>query len=99
MQILMHFQGVILGFVFIGMIVAPALVAARSGKEELQPDPVEETTAEVKAKPVARRVAAPVRPQETIMPVSKAQAAAKTPAPYYTSTVLPIHGRMGMAGR
>ncbi len=95
MHFVIQFQGMILGVLFLGMIVAPAIVAARSGKEESQPDSGSEDVAETKSRPtVARRIASPVRAQEVIMPISKAQT-----MPHYTSTVLPIHGRMGMAGR
>ncbi|ACO33584.1 hypothetical protein ACP_1460 [Acidobacterium capsulatum ATCC 51196] len=94
MHFVMQFQGMILGVVFLGMIVTPAIVAARSGKEESQPEAIHEDVAEIKAQPARPLRSAAARSQEVIMPISKVQA-----APNYTSTVLPIHGRMGMAGR
>lgn len=94
MHFVMQFQGMILGVVFLGMIVTPAIVAARSGKEESQPETIHEDVAEIKAQPARPLRTAAARSQEVIMPISKAQA-----VPNYTSTVLPIHGRMGMAGR
>src|SRR5579875_445946 len=99
MHFLLQFQGLVLGVVVLAMIAAPALVAARSGKEETQPESAHDEEP-VQPQPVqprsgaTRRVATPVRTQEVIMPISKAQ-----PAPDYSSSVLPIHGRMGMAGR
>jgi hypothetical protein len=92
MHFVMQFQGLILGVVFLGMIVTPAIVAARSGKEESQPETAHEEALEARPARPLRSVAA--RSQDVITPISKAQA-----APHYTSTVLPMHGRMGMAGR
>jgi hypothetical protein len=74
----------ILALTFIGMILTPAIVAAKSGKKEFAPE-MEDAAQEpaFKAAPVKRN----------------AVAAAKSQRYAHDVPTLPLHGTLGLAGR
>jgi hypothetical protein len=73
----------ILALTFLGMILTPAIVAARSGKKEFDPE-TEETAPEVTA-----FAAQPIRRER----------AAKTAPAFHSAPTLPMRRTLGMAGR
>jgi hypothetical protein len=79
----------ILALTFIGMILTPAIVAAKSGKKEFDPemqDAARESTLDAAvfaAAPVTRKVAA----------------AQKAHARCFDAPTLPLRGTLGLAGR
>ncbi|MFT4114140.1 hypothetical protein [Silvibacterium sp.] len=74
---------IILALIFVGMILTPAIVAARSGKKEMEA----ESETPVNEAPQVARVAEknPVRP------------AGVTPIP--AASTLPLHRTLGLSGR
>jgi hypothetical protein len=80
----------LLALSFIAMLVAPAIVAAQSGKKELDPDSDSLPTGAVrKMKAVSAEPAKRMRKPETIT-VQKVG---------FEAATLPMHGTLGMAGR
>jgi hypothetical protein len=76
----------ILALTFVGMILTPAVVAAFSGKKELEVENEEMETAQVAA-PQAARIAQPAKRQRN------------TESVVFQAATLPMHGTLGMAGR
>jgi hypothetical protein len=78
----------ILALTFVGMILTPAVVAAFSGKKELEVENEEMETAQVAA-PQAARIAQPAKRQRNT----------ESARPVFQAATLPMHGTLGMAGR
>jgi hypothetical protein len=79
----------ILALTFIGMILTPAIVAAKSGKKEF--DPEMEDAAQESNPEVTALKAAPAK--------RTAVAAAKVQRNAHDVPTLPLHGTLGLAGR
>ncbi len=80
----------LLALSFIAMLVAPAIVAAQSGKKELDPETDSlPTGAARQMKAVSDEPAKRVRKPETVT-VQKVG---------FEAATLPMHGTLGMAGR
>jgi|HubBroStandDraft_1064217.scaffolds.fasta_scaffold89400_2 hypothetical protein len=80
---------VVLALTFIGMILTPAIVAAKSGKKEF--DPEMEDAAQQPGPRVTAFVSAPMKQNVTAAPKAHRNG--------FDAPTLPLHRTLGLAGR